>query len=39
VSEVIVTFLKPILFVNTAAFFCSVLGLDSLFSRRQWWEN
>jgi len=31
VSEVIVTFLQLILFANTAAFFCSLLGLVSHF--------
>jgi len=30
VSEVIVIFLQLILFANTAAFFCSLLGLVSL---------
>jgi len=31
VSEVIVIFLQLILFADTAAFFCSLLGLDSHF--------
>jgi len=30
VSEMIVIFVQLILFANTAAFFCSLLGLDSL---------
>jgi len=29
VSEVIVTFLRVVLFANTAAFFCSLLGFDA----------
>jgi len=33
VSEVIVIFLQLILFANTAAFFCSLLGLVSLFEK------
>jgi len=34
VSEVIMTFLQVILFANTAAFFCSLLGLVS----HSFWE-
>jgi len=35
VSEVVVTFLQLILFANTAAFFCSLLGLAS----HSFWEG
>jgi len=35
VSEVIVTFLQLILFANTDAFFCSLLGLVS----HSFWED